>query len=69
MSTSKIPLANLAATLKGYSARVHNDVSTNKGKVFFSAPLKKWILVMRKGDNAFLTFSDDCPCSEMGTKY
>lgn len=69
MSTSRIPLGELGNVLKSYRAERHKDVSTNKGTVFFSRPLKKWILVQRKGDQAILTFSNDCPCSEMGIKY
>lgn len=69
MSTSRIPLSGLSQTLKGYKAERHNDVSTDKGMVFFSRPLQKWILVQRKGDQAILTFSTDCPCKDMGVKY
>ena len=69
MSVSKIPVGQLAGVLKSYSAVVHKDVSTEKGVVFFSRPLSKWILVQRKGDQAILTFSSDCPCSERGIKY
>lgn len=69
MSTSKIHINKLAETLKGYRAEQHKDVSTDKGVVFFSRPLGKWILVRRQGDTAILTFSTDCPCKDMGVKY
>lgn len=69
MSTSRIHIDQLAQTLKGYKAERHTDVSTDKGVVFFSRPLQKWILVQRKGDTAILTFSTDCPCKDMGVKY
>lgn len=69
MSVSKIPVNRLVATLQQYKAERHRDVSTDKGHVYFSRPLGQWILVQRKGDTAILTFSADCPCSEMGIKY
>jgi hypothetical protein len=55
--------------LRRYEAKRHPDVSTDKGVVFFSKPLQKWILVQRKGDTAILHFSTDCPCKDMGVKY
>jgi hypothetical protein len=66
---SRIPFAGLPATLKGYKAERHLYVSTEKGAVFFSRPLKKWILVQKQGNTAVLRFSDDCPCSRMGELY
>lgn len=69
MATSRIHINKLADTLRGYKAERHRDVSTDKGHVYFSRPLQQWILVQRKGDQAILTFSAECPCSEMGVKY
>lgn len=69
MSTSKVHIDALNATLKQYKAERHPDVSTDKGVVFFSRPLQQWILVQRKGQTAYLTFSVDCPCKNMGVKY
>lgn len=66
---SKVPVSQLHEVLRRYQAKRHTDVSTDKGVVFFSAPMQKWILVRRKGDDAILEFSDDCPCKSMGVKY
>ena len=50
--------------LKQYQAHLYKDSSTEKGLVYWSAPVSQWILVMRKGKNAIVTFhaADDCPC-------
>ena len=63
-----IPLSDrgvaLQAFLKQYQAELYRDSSTEKGHVYWSAPVQMWILVMRKGKNAQVTFhrADDCPC-------
>lgn len=51
--------------LAKYKASIYRDSSTEKGHVYWSEPVGQWILVMRKGDNAIVTFhaADDCPCS------
>lgn len=68
LSKISIPLgdggAALHAYLKKYRAEFYNDSSTEKGHVYWSAPVSQWILVMKKGKNAQVTFhaADDCPC-------
>jgi hypothetical protein len=54
----------LRAFLQQYHAEYARDSSTEKGHVYWSAPVGQWILVMRKGDKAQVTFhaADDCPC-------
>jgi hypothetical protein len=50
--------------LAQYRAEFARDSSTEKGHVYWSAPVGQWILVMRKGGNAQVTFhaANDCPC-------
>ncbi len=50
--------------LKQYQAHLYKDSSTEKGHVYWSAPISQWLLVMRKGNKAIVTFhaADDCPC-------
>jgi hypothetical protein len=54
----------LEAFLRRYQAEFIQESSTERGHVYWSAPVTMWILVMRKGDNAILTFhhKDKCPC-------
>jgi hypothetical protein len=56
--------AALHAFLARYHAQLQPDSSTEKGHVYWSAPVGQWILVMKKGRNAQVTFhaADDCPC-------
>jgi len=56
--------ALLHAFLKQYHAHFYNDSSSEKGHVYWSAPISQWLLVMRKGNKAIVTFhaADDCPC-------
>jgi len=68
-TVSRVPLSQLQATLRNYSAQRHRDVSTDKGHVYFSKPLQRWILVQSQNGQAVLTFSDECPCKNMGVKY
>jgi hypothetical protein len=60
-----IPVTQLQDVLRRYQAVIHRDVSTEKAHVYFSRPIQKWIAVVRQGDNAILTFSDECPCSRV----
>lgn len=60
-----IPFGQLAATLKQYRAELHRDVSTEKAHIYYSRPMGKWIAVLRKGENAILSFHNDCPCSKV----
>jgi hypothetical protein len=68
LAKTMIPLANgpaeLNAYLKQYQAELYRDSSTEKGLVYWSAPVNMWILVMKKGKRAQVTFhaADDCPC-------
>lgn len=50
--------------LARYKAEYMHDSSTEKGHVYWSAPINQWLLVMKKGDNAQITFhaANDCPC-------
>lgn len=63
-----IPLSDkgaaLHAFLKQYQAELYRDSSSEKGHVYWSAPVQMWILVMKKGRNAQVTFhpANDCPC-------
>lgn len=53
--------------LRQYEARLFRDSSTEKGHVYWSDPVQMWILVMKKGNNAVVTFhnADDCPCKNL----
>ena len=54
--------------LQQYQARYYNDSSTEKGHVYWTpASGGMWMLVMKKGDSARITFHgpDDCPCSKL----
>ncbi len=54
----------LYAYLRKYKARIYRDSGGEKGHVYWSDPINMWLLVMKKGDNAQVTFhaADDCPC-------
>lgn len=54
----------LEAFLNQYQAQFMRDSSTEKGHVYWSAPVQMWILVMKKKDDAQVTFHapNDCPC-------
>jgi sarcosine oxidase gamma subunit len=68
LSQKVIPLKDgtdaLYAFLRQYHAEFNRDSSTERGHVYWSAPVGQWILVMKKGSNAQVTFhaADDCPC-------
>ena len=53
--------------LNQYQAQLFRDSSTEKGHVYWSAPTSMWMLVMKKGKNAVVTFhgADDCPCKDL----
>lgn len=63
-----IPLSSgrgeLDAYLRKYHAEFQQKSSSEKGHVYWSAPVGMWILVMKKGNNAQVTFHhvDNCPC-------
>jgi len=63
-----IPLNDGGAALKAFLGQYHaefmRDSSSEKGHVYWSAPVTQWILVMKKGKNAQVTFhaKDNCPC-------
>lgn len=50
--------------LRQYQAEFIRESSTEKGHVYWAGPVSMWILVMKKGDNAVITFhhKDNCPC-------
>lgn len=58
-----VPLNQLQEKLREYRAEFDRNSSTEKGHVYWSRPVGMWILVMRKGPNAEITFHHDCPCS------
>ena len=68
LSKKMISLANgsaeLHAFLDQYQAEYMEDSSTERGHVYWVASLGNWILVMKKGNKAQVTFhaADDCPC-------
>ncbi len=58
-----VPLSHLQSKLDEYKAEIDRDSSTQKGHVYWSRPISMWMLVMRKGPNAEVTFHHECPCS------
>jgi hypothetical protein len=68
LSKKEISLAGGAQPLydflKQYRAEYMRESSTEQGHVYWSAPVNQWLLVMRKGNKAIVTFhaADDCPC-------
>jgi hypothetical protein len=56
--------AELHNFLRQYHAQYFEDSSAEKGHVYWSAPISQWILVMKKGNKAQVTFhpANDCPC-------
>lgn len=60
-----VGLGELHSTLRNYRAEIQRDVSTNKGHIYYSRPLQKWLLVQRKGDKAKISFHADCPCDQL----
>jgi hypothetical protein len=50
--------------LKQYRAEYVRESSTEKGHVYWSPPISQWLLVMKKGASAQVTFhaANDCPC-------
>jgi len=58
-----VPLNALHAKLREYQAEFDRQSSTEKGHVYWSRPISMWMLVLRKGKNAEITFHHDCPCS------
>ena len=67
-SKKMIPLADGGTALRAFLQQYHSefmlDSSTEKGHVYWSAPVSQWVLVMKKGKSAQVTFhaADDCPC-------
>jgi hypothetical protein len=68
LSKKTISIANgpaeLHAFLDQYQAEYIEDSSTERGHVYWVPALGNWILVMKKGKKAVVTFhaADDCPC-------
>ena len=58
----------LDAFLKQYRAEYKQTSSTEKGQIFWSAPVQMWMMVMvkkvKRVPHAQVTFhaADDCPC-------
>lgn len=57
----------LHSFLSQYQAQLFRDSSTERGHVYWSAPVSQWILAVRKKNNVILTFhhADDCPCKNL----
>lgn len=53
--------------LHAYKAEYVPESSTNKGQIFWAPQNMVWIMVMKKGNKAQVTFhaKDDCPCSRL----
>ena len=68
LSKKMIPLGDNGKALHDflgqYQAEFMRDSSSEKGHVYWVASLSNWILVMKKGKKAQVTFhaADDCPC-------
>jgi hypothetical protein len=56
--------AALHTFLEQYQAEFMRESSTERGHVYWSGPVDQWILVMKKGGKAQVTFHhrDNCPC-------
>ncbi len=63
MRRSTVPLGDLNTHLRGYGAQLERDYSNGKRHVYFSRSLDQWIVVRKKGKNAELEFTKECPCS------
>jgi hypothetical protein len=48
--------------LRGYQAEAEPGISNGKRHVYYSRPMRKWIIVRRRGNQAEFEFKDDCPC-------
>lgn len=64
MISLKSGRGELDGFLRKYQAEFIRESSTEKGHVYWAAPVGMWILVMKKGNDAQVTFhhKDHCPC-------
>jgi hypothetical protein len=60
---TRVPIADVNAHLRGYQAAIEREYSNNNRHVYFSRPMQKWIIVRRRGNQAELEFTDECPCT------
>lgn len=65
MSQVKVHVNQLHQTLRQYHAEAMPEYFTDKAHVYFSRPTQRYITVARKGDTAILTFTAECPCSDV----
>lgn len=60
---STVPIASLNSVLARYGAEGLPEYSNNKRHVYFSRPMQQYVIVRRKGNNAELEFTPECPCA------
>ena len=59
-----VPRSHLNARLKQVHARIDRELSTGPQNVYFSRPMRKYIIATARADgNVELTYQDDCPCA------
>ena len=63
MKSVRVPFADLQAHLRGYQAQALPEYSNNKRHVYFSPPMRLYITIRGKGQNAELEFTQECPCT------
>jgi hypothetical protein len=61
---TKIPMEQYHATIARYKGVPEREYTNSKRHVYFSRPLRKWIIARPKGKKHMeLEFTPDCPCS------
>jgi hypothetical protein len=63
MRTVLVPIADVHTHLRGYQAQGLPEYSNNKRHVYHSRPMNLYITVRRKGPNAEMEFTSECPCT------
>ena len=59
-----LPASALHARLRSLSAQYMQDRSSAAAHIYYSAPSRRWIKVVRAaGGNVALTYHATCPCS------
>lgn len=61
-----VPITQLHSRLRSLSAAFQQDRSSQVAHIYYSAPLRRWIKVVRVGNVAKLTYHATCPCSGAG---
>ena len=57
-----VPIEDVGAYIKKYRARLEREYSNASRHVYYSRPMRQWIIVRRKGDQAEFEFTSECPC-------